>query len=169
MMRAADRLVRRLRRDTSGAAAAEMVLVLPLLLMMMFGFVEGARYFEEFHILKNAVRDAARFAARQPMTSMECGAPSADVTDDVYDLIRYMPGTTADRLRNAATLDVGVFVECPGTGSYNNAGLYEELTSGARRVRVTAALDYSPFFFQWGFGAVGRRVVAQEESPVIGI
>ena len=62
-----------LRSDVRGAAAAEMALVLPLLILIMFGSFEMGNFFWESHIANKAVRDGARFAARQNFTDMPCG------------------------------------------------------------------------------------------------
>ena len=53
----------RLSSDRRGAAAAEMALVTPLLLVILFGAVELGNYFYNEHIVVKAVRDGARFAA----------------------------------------------------------------------------------------------------------
>ena len=55
-------LPRRLARDVHAAAAAELALVLPLLLIIMFGSFEIGNYFLNEHILVKAVRDGARVA-----------------------------------------------------------------------------------------------------------
>ena len=55
----------RLARCKSGAAAAEMALALPLLLILICGCAELGNYFLDEHRLIKAVRDGARYAARQ--------------------------------------------------------------------------------------------------------
>jgi hypothetical protein len=47
------------------AAAAEMALVMPLLLTILFSLVEAGNYFYTEHVLVKAVRDGARYAGRQ--------------------------------------------------------------------------------------------------------
>ena len=59
------RTVRRLAADRAGSAAAEMALVLPLLLVIMFGTFELGHFFYSEHIVQKAVRDAARYASRR--------------------------------------------------------------------------------------------------------
>src|SRR5215217_7313983 len=51
--------------DVRGSAAAEMALVLPLLLALMFGSLELGDYFLSEHVLLKGVRDGAVYAARQ--------------------------------------------------------------------------------------------------------
>ena len=50
----------RLSTDRSGTAAAELALVLPLLLTMMFSTFELGNYFLAEHVVQKAVRDAAK-------------------------------------------------------------------------------------------------------------
>lgn len=45
-----------------GAAAVEMALILPLLLALLFGIIEFARYTSTEHGVSTAAREAARFA-----------------------------------------------------------------------------------------------------------
>jgi hypothetical protein len=67
--------------DCRGAAAAEMALVLPLLLIILFGSLELGNYFMNEHTLVKAVRDGARFAGRQTFTNYtSCsGSPGGTV------------------------------------------------------------------------------------------
>ena len=58
--------------DTSGAAAAEMALILPLVLTMMFATFEGAWYLVCEHRVIKGVRDAARYAARLDRAQFTC-------------------------------------------------------------------------------------------------
>ncbi len=63
---------RSLWRNDEAAAAAEMALVLPLLLALMFGVAELGRYFWSEHILLKGVRDGAIYAARQRVDNFNC-------------------------------------------------------------------------------------------------
>ena len=47
----------------TGAAAAEMALVLPILIALMFGSFELGNYFLNQHVVTKAVRDGLRFEA----------------------------------------------------------------------------------------------------------
>src|SRR3546814_9752890 len=81
-------LWRSLARDRSGAAAAEMALVSPMLIILMFGSFELGNYFLDEHVVLKAVRDGARYAARQNFTTMPCsGTPTADAA--IKNLVRY--------------------------------------------------------------------------------
>src|SRR5690349_2849055 len=67
-------------RNRSGAAAAEMALVAPLLLAIMFGSMELGYYFYSQHVVVKAVRDGARFAARAGFADYNCSDDSINAT-----------------------------------------------------------------------------------------
>ena len=71
-------------RDRAGAAAAEMALVTPLLMIIMFGAMELGKYFLDEHVVAKAVRDGARYAARRSFTDYAGCAVSGDVQDKIY-------------------------------------------------------------------------------------
>lgn len=54
-------------RDERGSPSVEMVLVLPFLLVLLFGGFEAGNFVWTQHKLTMAVRDGARFAARMPV------------------------------------------------------------------------------------------------------
>jgi hypothetical protein len=60
-------LVRRLRRDQSGAALLEMTVVMPFLLFLGFGLFEFSNALYQYHVITVGVREAARFAAGLPI------------------------------------------------------------------------------------------------------
>ena len=99
-------MIRRLFRERSGAAAAEMALVFPLLIIIMFGTFELGNYFLSEHILVKGVRDGAVFASRRAsLTSYDCagggGTYPADALAEAKNLVRtgQVSGGT-DRLPN---------------------------------------------------------------------
>lgn len=55
----------RLKQDQKGGPLAEFALVLPFLLLMIFGAFEFGRLLYIQHIITKGVQDAARYAARQ--------------------------------------------------------------------------------------------------------
>ena len=66
-----------IRKDRCGAAAAEMALVAPMLITLMFGSFELGNYFLSEHALAKAVRDGARYATRIAVTNYSCPSGSA--------------------------------------------------------------------------------------------
>lgn len=55
-------MIRDLRFDRSGASAAEFALVLPLLIVMLFGIIDGGRYLWEVNRAEKATQVGARVA-----------------------------------------------------------------------------------------------------------
>ena len=102
-------------RDRNGAAAAEMALVLPILLVLMFGSLEIGNYFMNQHTLVKAVRDGARFAARKPFTSYTAcsGSPDASVVTETQNVVMrgYASGGTIIT-PNINADDVSVTTSC---------------------------------------------------------
>ena len=158
-------------RDRSGVAAAEMALVTPFLVFLMFGSFEMGKFFLDSHTVAKAVRDGARFAGRQPFSEMPCGGPAADEAD-IRDLVR--TGTTVDGAQprlsywtNPATITVTV--ACDTGSTYSTAGVYVNATGGARRVTVTASIPYDPLFAPVGFASGAMVVTARSQAGVMGI
>ena len=63
-----------LRKDERGLAATELALVLPLLLLIMFGIIEGGRIFSAWLEITNDAREGARYGA------VRVGDPAAEPT-----------------------------------------------------------------------------------------
>lgn len=53
----------RLLRDRTGASAAEFALVLPLLLILLLGIIDGGRWMWEYNRIEKATQNAVRYAA----------------------------------------------------------------------------------------------------------
>src|SRR5215469_12757773 len=73
-------LLRTLMRDRGAAAAAELALILPFLIGLGMGAAELGNYFLDEHRLVKAVRDGARYAARQDFSNFtSCTSTPSDV------------------------------------------------------------------------------------------
>lgn len=70
-------------RAQRGSAAAEMALIFPLMLAIMFGSVELGNFFLDEHALTKQVRDGARYASRLPLAvDFDCDSDVFDGDDD---------------------------------------------------------------------------------------
>jgi Flp pilus assembly pilin Flp len=165
--------------DRSGAAAVEMALVLPLLLVLMFGSFDVGNYFLSEHAVQKAVRDAARYAARLPMTNYpSCTVPSGGTAEVQTQRVArtgdpdgdYDNDGSADQRLIGWTSDsmATVTIACPGTGTYNNAGIYTDFPNGAPVITVGATVPYKTFFGSLGLGASTINLYAQSQAAVIG-
>jgi Flp pilus assembly pilin Flp len=175
--------IRHLCRDESGAAAAEMALVLPLLLVILFGSVELGNYFMDEHSLVKAVRDGARYAARQSFTYYpSCsGEPDAPVPDDTKNVVisGYLGGGS-DLTPNITPSDITLSVSCASTaGGQDMLGIYRSRFGGncdgasangcAQTVTVSASVDYRPILGAFGFTGAGVHLNASSQAAVQGI
>ena len=157
-------------RDRRAAAAAEMALVMPLLILIMFASFEMGNFFWDAHIADKAVRDGARFAARQSFADMPCGGTPTNLLA-IQELTRtgQTNGGIPPRIYGWATGHVTVTVTCDTANSYSNAGIYQGLTGGSRRVTVAAAIPYPSLFKFVGINTTGMTINAQSEAAVMGI
>ena len=171
-------------RDSRGAAAAEMALVLPLLLIIMFGSVELGNYFMNEHSLVKAVRDGARFAARQSFTNYNScsGAPGGTVVSDTRNLVSsgYLGGGTV-LTPNIQPSDITLSVSCESeVGGQNMLGIYRSrfgttcdgATAGgcAQTVTVSASVNYRPVVGSaFGFSGLGMKLNASSQAAVAGL
>jgi hypothetical protein len=162
-----------------GAAAAEMALVTPLLLVILVGSVELGSYFYNEHILTKAVRDGARYAGRQNFSYYDAcmGSPGDPVESDTRALVRtaLLSGGT-DRFPDIENGDITLIISCEADaddylGSTENMiGIYRGRASGAPIVTVSASVDYAPVIgAPFGFSGVGIKLNASQESAVMGL
>jgi Flp pilus assembly protein TadG len=138
-------LPRRFLVGRGGSAAVEFALVLPFLMLLLFGFIGVGRLFWNYHIAVSAVRDAARYAARLPMT---CAGLSAGDQLHVRRLARtgdidavgapLIAGWTSDA-------SVVVTVTCVSNAGATYVGRYEDMAN-VPVVKVTASPPYADAF-----------------------
>lgn len=159
--------------DRRGAAAAEMALVTPLLLIILVGSVELGSYFYNEHILVKAVRDGARYAARQNFSYYGCsGAPTGTVVAETRALVRTtLLSGGSDRFPDVEDGDITLTSSCKATqGGQAMTGIYRGRSAGAPIVKVSALVDYKPIIGGgFGFSGIGFHMKAEQEAAVMGI
>ena len=163
MMRALARFT----RDQRGAAAAEMVLILPLALALMFTMFEGAYYMICEHRVVKGVRDAARYAARLDLINYACpGASFSGNAGAIKNLARTgaLTGGTAN-VPGWVDADVSVTVTC----SSGQGGIYVSNGGYAPKVSVSTRVAYPSLMSTLGFTQSALLIGASAQSPVIGI
>ena len=176
-------IARLLAADPNGNAAVEMALVAPLLLMIMFGSVELGNYFMDEHTLIKAVRDGARFAARQSFTNYTAcsGAPGGTVVADTQNVVMDGYRTGGSIITpNISASDITLVVSCvSSTSGQNMLGIYRSRFGGtcngsaasgcAQVITVTAAVPYRSILGSMGFRGVGMTLNASSQAAVTGI
>jgi Flp pilus assembly protein TadG len=76
--------LRHICRETRAASAVEFALVLPLLLLLLFGIIDGGRLMWEFNRAEKATQMGARFAA---VTNPVLGSGFSDYSFAITDLV----------------------------------------------------------------------------------
>lgn len=159
--------------DRSGSAAAEMALSLPLLLVLLFGSFDLGNYFLSEHVVQKAVRDAARYAARLPMTNYSCASSSVGSTADqqIRNVARTGdPNGTTARLYGWVDGNTTVTLACDSASSWANNGIYKDFPDGgaAPVVTVSATVSYRTLFGRIGLGPSSLNLNARSQAAVIG-
>lgn len=160
-------------RDQNGAAAVELAMMMPLLLMLTFAGLEGAHYLYVEHQVVKGVRDGARFAARQPFSNYSCGSTTisnAGTETTIKNVTRYGTPSVANGQKPLVSTwtDAGttVSVSCPATAI--TTGIYSSMAN-APRVTVAANIDY-PSLFQVITGLRSSfRLHSTSQAAVVGI
>lgn len=155
-----------------GAAAAEMALVLPFLVLLLFGSVDLGYYFYNQHQVVKGVRDGARFAGRQAFTAIGCnGTSAAAIPGDVQTAIREITrtgrisGGTA-RVPGWENADIALSVDC-SANAVSQTGIYAN-EDNAPRITITAAVDHTTLFAGLVLDST-LRLNARQEAAVMGI
>ncbi len=176
-------MIRRFLPDERGAVAAEFVLMLPVMLMVMFGGMEAGHFIWNQHNLVKAVREGARYASRLPVDRFCDGSgaatfdPLAEQDIESVVITGGLPGTSrgsgAPVVRGLSADKVVVEVACDayasgdtGTGS----GIYSDLGMGGPVVTVSVrGVPYPSLFEQLGSIDGSYRLTAKSSAAVIGL
>ena len=159
---------RRLLSDRSGSSAAEMALVMPLLLVLMFGTFELGYYFLSEHVVQKAVRDAARYAGRLPVASYpSCTVPAGTATSIQRVARTGLPDGTVQRLQGwTADSMTTVTMTCEAVGRFE--GIYKDFPSGVPVIVVKASVPYPSLFGTMGLPAPTLTLNAASQSAGFG-
>ena len=160
-------LVRRLAADSRASAAAEMALVMPFLLILMFGSVELGNYFLSEHAVQKGVRDASRYASRLPISDY----PDCDETADARLRIRRVartgtPNGTVARVQGWTDAVTDVEVECDTTGTHGGIYTVYPFPDGVPTITVKAAVPYYSLFGTLGLGDPALTLNAESHAAI---
>jgi len=168
----------RLFRHDGGAAAAEMVMVLPFLVVLLFGSAELGNYFLDEHGLTKQVRDGARYASRLPVeTSYTCPDtvdPAAQALVENVVKTGTVDGTGTGRFSTAywaracsgVAQPVTVTIRCVDKDEYS--GIYSSIIGDIPVVKVSAAIGYRSVLGELGLPTADLCLRAESEAAVIG-
>lgn len=161
-------------KHSGGTAAAEMAMVGPLVILLIFSAMELGNLFYNQHLLSKAVRDGARYAARQPFSAYDMGAcaMSSDAETRTRRLVRTAQLAAAgapSRLPNWNEADepmtIDINVVCDTSGTYT--GVYMQNGNVATAVTVEASVPYTPLI-GISFALSSMNLTAQSQAAVAG-
>jgi hypothetical protein len=157
-----------------------MALSVPLLLLLVCGCVEMGNFFMDEHRLVKAVRDGARYAARQDLTYFTgcSGTPGGTVVTDTQNIVKTgLLSGGDDQLPNlgSATIDVTIVGCSTSAGGTALSGFYANVKNssgtvvGAPIVQVEASVPYKPIVNTLlGFNPYNLTLNAGQQAAVMG-
>jgi Flp pilus assembly protein TadG len=174
----------RLARQTTASASVEFALMVPMLVILLFGGAEAGHFVWTQHKLVEAVRDGARFASRLPVTGTDgvCNGSAETISTDQIDQIKLV--TRTGQLASASAksavpawtdAQVTVTVVCDefvDTGIYADLGDTDASGAADKGPVVTVAatgVGYPWLFNGLGFMGSGFTLSARSSAAVMGI
>ena len=157
-----------------GAAAAEMALIAPLAVLLLFTAMESGHYFYSQHQLVKAVRDGARFGARHSFDEVNCRNGSPFIAADLQNNIRavaltgHLSGANETRSGwDSNEVSFAVTVTCP-TVIEATSGIYET-DEPAPIINVAATIGYDSLFNGLGIISDNYSLNANQQASAMGI
>ena len=159
-------------------------MVLPMLVILMFGSIELGNYFLTQHAVTKQVRDGARYASRLTLAEPYTCAAGSDLSTIFADAAAgekivnvtktgSVDGTAVGRFpaefwNSCGDGDaVSISVRCVAEGTY--AGIYSSLDGDVPVVTVSADVAYPSLFQTLGFDASDLCVQTESEAAVAGL
>lgn len=175
---------RKLLRNDDAAASAEMVFVMPMLVILMFGSMELGNLFLTEHAVTKQVRDGARYASRLTLDADYSCAAGDDLSTIFEDgdagekIVNVTQTGSVDRTATGRFPDgfwtacatgepVAVTIRCVDKDDYG--GIYAGLDGDIPIVSVSASVAYPSLFSTLGFNTTGMCVRAASEVAVAGL
>jgi Flp pilus assembly protein TadG len=125
------RMTRHRTADRSGAAAVEFALVLPLLVLILFGIVEFAAAWHARQLITNAAREGARVAVVG-----NAMMPVATLVEEVQQAVERAAGSMIDLSNLTVTME-GVGVATSETAAVTLEYVYTPLVGLVLRAPIT--------------------------------
>ncbi len=162
--------------NSSGSAGAELALILPFVLILILGTLEGGHYMYLEHKVAKGVRDGARYAARLAFSNYDCASNtiSSAALTQIRNITRtgfpdgdnpVFGGTDNPVISGWTSGNVTAALNCATA----QGGLYAATSGNAPRVRVNASVPYPALFIGSTIDPSTIRLRAVAESAVMGI
>lgn len=169
-------MIARFLRSEHGSPSAEFALILPAIIVLLFGGFESGNFMWTQHRLVEAARQGARYASRLPIDKF-CNGTSENLDADAENAIQILTATgrmpdsdgaaTAPvRVDGMTAANVQVVPDCDG---FSAKGIYTQLGTAGPTIRVsTGPVGYQSLF--QGLGVINTVTLsARSDSAVIGI
>ena len=159
------RLLRHLARDSRASSAAEFALVLPLLVLLLFGIIDAGRFFWQLNQSEKATQMGARMAiVTTPVSPDLVGESYVDGTTKNGDLI---PASALGTLTCNSAGCLCAIAPCPG-GTDVDAAAFDVIVTrmAAMNPQITAnnvVVSYSGS----GFGYAGDADETMDVQPLV--
>lgn len=177
--------------DQRASAGAEFAMILPMLVILLFGGFEAGNFVWQQHKLTEAVRDGARFASRLDIGDLCDGSANKAGNDTALvaatNRVKFYTRTGKLPSGNSQT-DAAVLPRVwnwtsdnqvtfdPGCGGFVSTGLYTALTNTAGNAgqagplaTVSGSVPYRSLFRTLGFDTSNIILHATSRAAVIGI
>ncbi|MFM5954918.1 MAG: TadE/TadG family type IV pilus assembly protein [Novosphingobium sp.] len=159
--------------DERGTAASEFALILPLLILLLFGGSEAGHFVWTQHKLTEGVRNGVRYASRLPIDQV-CNGATTVLADPALANIKLITRTGQVATAGAkATVpgwtagQVSVTVSCQ---AFVSTGIYSDLNGAGPIVTVSATnVAYPTLFKMLGNLPGSIHLNAKASTAVIGI
>jgi len=94
-------------KQRTGAVIVEAAFVLPIVLLFLLGVVDYGRFLLTLHVVDNAAREGAAYAAKHTSAVVLGGTTYGNATSDVTSAIQFPPGRPATQRPGNLGLPVG--------------------------------------------------------------
>ena len=170
-------MIKRFMNSEAGSPSAEFALLIPTLVILLFGGFESGNFIWTQHKLVEGAREGARYAARQPVSSY-CDGANLDLDADVEQSIRVLTATgrlpdiqgnpvAPVRVKGWSPDDVTVTPVCQ---SFSAKGIYTHLGHAGPTVVVSSgSVPYRSLFSGLGIIDGSFNLTARSDTAVIGI
>lgn len=170
-------MIARFLRDDSGSPSVEFALILPAMLVLMFGGMEAGHFAWTQHKLVKAVREGARYASRLPVEQYCAGATAQFDTDaetniKAVTVTGSLPAAGGEASGPPAVpgLTPAKVTVTPVCVAFVDTGIYSELGNAGPIVTVAASgVPYPSLFEQLGVIDGSFTLAARSSAAVIGL
>ena len=150
-----------------------MALILPLLVILMFGGLEAGYFLWNEHKVVKGVRDGARYAGRQGFSLVDC---TNGTFSDANVITRIKNLTRTGNINGTGTpvvvgwddnaTEVTLSITC---NAGTTTGIYQSLAAGAPVVTVSGAVTYPTLFGPIVPGLQSVTLRAKSQAAVMGM